>query len=150
AAGLDRFTRQEIRRGKPSATGALQFEHGKGPFPAIHDPTRAVRQYDGSRDAEIARSRLRGPDLDRHPGQRSKSTREGVKGPHLAIDVERRSSPIDRRVVAGDLAGIARTILLLRESLDMAVTLEAAECFADSFPANSSTPVGERCGGLPW
>src|SRR5256714_12147734 len=134
AADLDRVTRQKIRRGKPSATGALQFEHGKGPFTASYDQIIAVRPDDGSRDAEIAGSRLRGPDLDPLRGQRSKSTREGVKGPHLAIDVERRSSPIDRRVVAGDLAGIARTILLLRESLDMAVALEAAEWFLGTLP----------------
>ena len=57
AAGLDRVTRQEINRGKPSATGALQFEHGKSPVPASYDQTIAVRPDDGSRDTEIAGSR---------------------------------------------------------------------------------------------
>jgi hypothetical protein len=56
--GLYRVARQEIHRAKASATGTLQFEHGKGPFAASYDQATTVRPDDGSRDAGVAGSRL--------------------------------------------------------------------------------------------
>src|SRR5450755_961240 len=150
APGFDRIARQEIRRAKASAAGTLQFAHGKSPFAASYDQTAAVRTDDGARGADVARCRLSRPDLDRLPGQRGKGAGEGVERPHLAIDGERGSLPIDGRVVAGDFAGIARAVLLLRESIEMAIALESVERFDDRFSAHGSKPVGERCRAVPW
>src|SRR5664279_260293 len=120
----DRVTGQEIRRVQPSAASTLQFAHGERSLTAGYDQSAAVRSNDGARSAEPAWRRLRRPDLDRFPVQQSECAGDRIERPHLAIDRERRCLPIDERVLAGDLARVARAVIQLRKSIDVSFALK--------------------------